>query len=148
MNKTICIGSSVSFYKDVAKVRRDLVDLGFNVFVPDVALAMEQADNFDVEAQRAVFQNLSAEKKKQIVIHLFEKIEKSDAFLVVNQEKHGIKGYIGPNVLMEITIAVYLGKPVFLLSSMGKDLAAFEEISAIQPISIDNDVSKIRDFFA
>ncbi len=148
MKKTICIGSSVSFYKEVASIRKALSSLGFMVLVPDVAEEMEKLNDFDEQKQRDKYQEYSAEMKKRVVTYLFEKIEKSDAFLVVNKEKHGIKGYIGPNVLMEIAIAVYLGKPIFLLSDMGEELSAFGEISALQPIVINTDLTKIQNYFA
>ncbi|PWU24160.1 hypothetical protein C5B42_00480 [Candidatus Cerribacteria bacterium 'Amazon FNV 2010 28 9'] len=147
MKKTITIGASVAFYSTVAKLRRQLIKEGFAVHVPDVALEMEQKDNFDEIAQRERYATLTDEEKKHLVIHLFEKIKESDALLVVNEQKHGIDGYIGPNVLMEMTVALYLKKPIFLLNNLSEDLASFGEIMAIQPIVLNGNIRRITEYF-
>jgi hypothetical protein len=44
----------------------------------------------------------------------FKKVLDSDAILVTNFEKNGVEGYIGGNVLMEITLAFHYKKPIFI----------------------------------
>lgn len=74
----------------------------------------------------------------------FEKIKMSEAILVVNNEKNGIEGYIGGNVLMEMTCAYILKKPIFLWEDVNGDLGFEEEIRGMNPILIGRDLSKIK----
>ncbi len=146
MKKIITIGSSVSFYKDVADIRQKLLAHGFDVLVPDVVTEMEESGSYDESAQRERYEKYSPEMKRRVITYLFEKIEKSDAFLVVNNEKHGLKGYIGPNVLMEIAVAVYLGKQIFILNEMDDKIPSYKEVIGIQPVFLNSNLSMILSF--
>ncbi len=72
------------------------------------------------------------------------KIPGVDAILVVNDEKNGVPGYIGANVLMEMGLAFYLNKPIYVLNSVSPDTPAFEEIIGMNSIVIKGDLDKIR----
>lgn len=74
----------------------------------------------------------------------FKEIEKADAILVANYEKGKIKGYIGGNTLMEITLAFYLKKPIFILNNISKDSLIWEEIYGVNPIFLDGKADNIR----
>ena len=63
----------------------------------------------------------------------FDEITKGDIVLVVNDEKHGQENYIGANVLMEMSLAWYQNKPVYILNGMPTDSPFEEEIKGFLP---------------
>ena len=71
-------------------------------------------------------------------------MKNSDALLVANYTKHGIKNYIGGNVFLEMGFAHVLNLKVFLLNPIPKMPYYETEIIAMKPIIINGDLSKIR----
>jgi hypothetical protein len=71
---------------------------------------------------------LTVLKKGFIDGHL-AKIQSSDLVLIANYTKNEIKGYIGPNTLMEIAFAYALNKPVVLLFDPGSQSCRLEVLS-------------------
>lgn len=74
----------------------------------------------------------------------FSKVEWSDAILVVNHNKRGVSGYIGGNTLMEMGLAFYLKKPIYLLNPVSSELLYKQEVMGMKPIMLDGDISKIK----
>jgi len=72
----------------------------------------------------------------------YKNILASDAILIVNLEKNGIKNYIGGNVLMELGQAYVNGKKIFFLNPI-PDMPYKDEIIAVSPVVINGDYSKI-----
>jgi hypothetical protein len=144
MKKTIVICSSVAFYKYLIDVEKELLALGFNVVLPDVARKMNKEGNFNVEQQKTWFKNPADYKiKTRLMVDHFEEVKKGDAILVVNYEKKGLQGYIGGNVLMEMVIAFEYKKPIFILNLISEDLPVKEEVYGLQPVFLNRDVSLI-----
>jgi hypothetical protein len=73
----------------------------------------------------------------------YEKIDWCDAILAVNHDKRGITGYIGGNTLIEIGVAFYLHKPIYILNSVSSELSYKQEIMGMKPILLNGDVSLI-----
>ena len=70
-------------------------------------------------------------------------IEKSDCVLVLNYDKHNIKGYIGGNSFLEMGFAYILNKPIYLLNPI-PDMPHYKtEIIAMKPIYIEGDLEKV-----
>ncbi len=61
-------------------------------------------------------QELQFCKDTGIMKKFFDEIAASEGVLFLNYNKKGIPGYIGASVLMEIGIAYYLGKKIFLIN--------------------------------
>ncbi len=72
----------------------------------------------------------------------YEVIQKSDAILVCNLDKKGIKNYIGGNVFLEIGFAFVSNKKIFLLNPI-PEVSYKEEIIEMNPVVLDGDLSKI-----
>lgn len=75
-------------------------------------------------------------QKAEAIREHFSKIEESDAVLIVNPEKRGIAGYIGGNSLMEMALAFYLKKPIYL-TEMRSDVSYAEEVGGMLPRSVE-----------
>jgi len=145
--KTITICSSVAFYKHVVEVEQKLVKLRYKVLTPKLARTMHKTGNYEVSSHKTWYKDPSTYKKKQQFMDAhFKKVAKGDAVLIVNNEKNGMSGYIGGNVLMEITVAYYLKKPIFILNPIDEDLPIKEEIYGIFPTFLDGDVKKIGEY--
>ena len=93
-----------------------------------------------------------SEKEKLTIYHKNEKdairefwhqIKASDAILVLNYDRRGIKNYIGGNTLMEIGFAHILHKKIFLLNPVPEIEYYKSEIEAVKPVVIDGDLGKI-----
>lgn len=120
-------------------VQHALEALGHTALVPK-SLDLIETQHFQKPV--TVAQRLAAEEKYDFIREHFKKIERSDAVLVVNPTHHDIPGYIGGNTFLEMGIAFYLEKKIFLMHSipsMGYEL----EIAAMRPIVLDGDISRI-----
>lgn len=144
-SKTITLCSSVSFYKDLLEIEKQLKKLGFKVKIPKTAGIMAKNKNFNVSDYKTWFTNKDDYKKKTALMNEhFKKIINSDVILVINNEKNGIKGYIGGNVLMEMTVAHINKKPIFLWNNISSDLSIEEEVRGLNPVIINRELSKIK----
>ncbi len=137
----IAICGSMAFAREMLETKRKLESMGHIVSVPcdtDIILAGKH-DMSDHEANyRHCIEN-------DVVMKCFKGIEKSDAILVLNHKKRGIDGYVGANTLIEIGLAYYLGKKIFLLNKPPSEDEAphSHEIRVMQPVVIDGDLKKI-----
>lgn len=81
--------------------------------------------------------------EKDAIKEHWEKIKKSDAILVLNYYRKGIKNYIGGNTLMEIGFAHVLDKKIFLLNNIPEISYYKSEIEACKPIMLDGNLGKV-----
>ena len=139
---TIC--SSVAFYKQAVEIQDQLRKLGIEVIVPKTATRMKDSGDFDVSHYKTRFADANDyHKKAEIMRAHFEEVEKGDAILVLNYEKHGVDNYIGGNVLMEMAIAFWLKKPIFIMNEMPEESAFEEEIRGMEPILLHGDAKAL-----
>jgi hypothetical protein len=75
------------------------------------------------------------DKKHDLILDHFKKIEWAEAILVLNHDKNGVVGYIGGNTLMEMGLALHLDKKIFMTNQV-PDVSYKEEILGIKPIVI------------
>jgi len=135
-DKTIVICSSAAFYEHVAEIADELAVAGFSsVVIPKTARVMRETGNYDVDSYKTWYGNEGDYDKKAAFMRAhFDEITKGDAILVVNDEKHGIAGYIGPNVLMEMSLAWYQKKPIYIFNDLPVESPFEEELKGMQPI--------------
>lgn len=135
MKVTIC--GSMSFAKEMLEAQKELKKIGHEgIIAIDTEECVENPGlNMDV--------NFCLEK--DVMMDHFQKIESSDAILVLNHPKNGVDGYIGGATLMEIGLAYYLGKKIFLLHDVPseKNIRYALEIKLSKPIILKGDLSKI-----
>jgi hypothetical protein len=142
--KIITICSSASFFKDVIKIADRLRERGFEVKLPDTALRMKKSGDFDVIKHKVWLKDEGKfGKKRKLMDAHFKKVIESDTILVINKRKNGLKGYVGGNTLMEMTVAYLHKKPIFILQKPDKKLFCCEEIMGLQPIFLNRDLTKI-----
>lgn len=93
-----------------------------------------------------------AEKENLTIFHknerdairdFWKEIQASDAILVLNYDRRGIKNYIGGNTLMEIGFAHVLYKKIYLLNQIPAIDYYKTEIEAVKPIILNGTVEMI-----
>ena len=139
---TIC--SSAAFYKQAVDTQNQLHELGCEVIVPITATRMKESGDFDVSHYKTWFADANDyHKKAQLMRTHFTEVEKGDAILVLNYEKHGVQNYIGGNVLMEMSLAFWLNKPVFIINEVPEESVFEEEIRGMQPILLHGEAGAL-----
>ncbi len=140
--KVITLCASFSFYKELLEIATELKKRGLKVLVPATAAKIKR-NNFNYN--KTWFTDPKDWKLKTNLIkgHL-KKVAMGDSILVINALKHDQEGYIGGNVLMEMTVAFYLKKKIYLWRPPAKNSPLYEEIMGINPIIINQDLTKIN----
>jgi len=137
----IAICGSMAFAKEMLETKRSLEKMGHRVAVPgDTEIIAEgKHDPSDAES------NYKHCIETDVVMKCLKEIEKSDAILVLNHPKKGIEGYVGANTLIEIGLAYYFGKKIFLLYEPPclEKSPHTHEIQVMRPIVINGDLKKI-----
>ena len=146
MKITIC--SSAFFTKEAYEIKQKLEKHGHEVFIfPDeVELNGKKlhVTEFYKMRKKDYFNDKYWKLKNKLINDHIEKIEKSDAILVLNLNKDGKDGYIGGNTFLEMGIAYYLNKKILLWKTPSEDLPYFEEIMALNPIIINENIEEIK----
>jgi hypothetical protein len=144
---TIC--SSASFYQHAVDVQEQLEDMGYKVIIPAVATRMKESGDFEITHYKTWFGDSNDYHKKTALMRgHFAEIATGDAILVLNYEKHGTDNYIGGNVLMEMAIALYLNKPIFILNELPKVSGFLEEIIGLNPTLLHGDIGRLLTEFS
>jgi hypothetical protein len=136
---TIAICGSLTFYKAIRDTQKQLAALGHRGLVPKSIRLMEEEG---YQKPKTVVERLKAEATYHFISEHFRKVERSDAILIVNPKNHGIAGYIGGNTFLEMGVAYYLGKKIYVMNPlphMGYEL----ELASMHPIILNGDLSKI-----
>jgi nucleoside 2-deoxyribosyltransferase len=143
--KTIVLCSSANFYEHVIQVSDALKQMGFKTQVPITANKMRRDKNYNAADYRVWYKDPKNYNRKTFLMNNhFAKVAKSDAILVINDEKRGLKGYMGANSLMEMGLAFYLKKPIFVLNAVGNDLPYYEEVKAMNSVILNGKLDKIN----
>src|SRR3989344_3391132 len=122
----IVICGSISFAKDMLELGNALEKLDHEVILPD---NLEKYTRGEIKVE-----DKWKKKDKDLIKEHYNHIKDSDAVLIVNKNKKGIKNYFGGNSLMEMGFAHVLGKKIFLLNPAPTDLNYSDEIMAMNPI--------------
>jgi len=132
----------MTFAKEMMNIKKKLEEFGHTVFVPlDIKSHVDNPkliDDLESNYKHAV--------KTNIMKKCFDLIAKTDAILVLNYHKNRVRGYVGTSSLMEIGLAYYLGKKIFLFNSIPKsrNLRWAHEIGIIQPTILKGDLNRIK----
>ena len=147
MKITLC--GSIAFYDKMQKIKEELEKMSHVVDLPPIKVGkkygrpMSAKEYYKIRKSSGKKEKWVWDMKKDAILSHFEKVSWADVILVINYDKNGIKGYIGANTLIEMGLALYLNKPIYLLNSI-PDISYKEEILGIKPIVINGDLSKIN----
>jgi hypothetical protein len=141
----IALCGSLSLGDEFMRVKGELERLGHSVLVPESLRKFELHTAEDVVAFKSERTDYLKIKPAYMRDH-FDKIARSDAILVVNMEKKGIRDYVGGNTFAEVMVAFYLEKKIFFMNPLPEHerLEAFrEELKCIQPVVLNGNLSLI-----
>jgi len=140
MKITIC--GSVMFRKEMVKVRDKLNEMGQEGIICSVMEDLALGRN--PKLMKKIEENhVQVKKDGGFIKWYYNSIVNSDAILVLNYDKNGIKNYIGGNTLMEIGFAHVHNKKIFLLNPV-PEISYKDEILAMEPVILNGDFSKIK----
>ncbi len=140
MKITLC--GSIKFADKIVEIYHQLEKLGHEPMMHDEMFGI--ADGTAEEIIEGVTKDHSEIKRKYNFIKWWHNcIKNSDAILICNFDKKGIKNYIGGNTLMEMGFAHVNDKKVFLLNPIPEDVSYIDEIKAMVDVVIDKDLNKI-----
>ena len=149
MKITIC--GSCKFTDEALSVKEKLEKLGHEAKIWPLKIKEGNGQLVPVEEYYKIRHKAADDekwvwdRKAEAISEHFNKIAWADAILVLNCDKNNIKGYIGGNTLMEMGLAFFLKKKIYLLNK-APEISYKEEILGLKPIVLDNDLSKIKKF--
>jgi hypothetical protein len=145
MKITIC--SSAFFTKETYWIKQKLEEKSHEVFVYPQEIKVNGKTIHVTDYYKMRKDSLTGgllEIKTKLVGEHIKRIENSDAILVLNLDKDGKNGYIGGNTFLEMGIAYYLNKKIFVWKKPSENLSYFEEIMALNPILINEKLEEIE----
>lgn len=137
----IMIIGSMKFAEDMVKIKKQLDELGHNASIP----VGTEPHLTDKEFVDNLHDNLEFCIAHDIMRKNFEEVSKNEAVLVLNYKRNGVEGYIGISALLEMGVAHYLKKKIFLMQHTPnyKDARWAHEVAIMQPKVIEGDLTKI-----
>ncbi len=136
---TITICGSMKFHREMRSVKKALEEAGHMVLVPKSIELMDTQGYIHPEDDE---ERITAKIEHDFIREHFRKIEQADAILILNYDKKGIANYIGGNTFLEMGLAFWLGKKMFLLNPI-PEMDYLTEMHAMQPIVLDGKLTKI-----
>ncbi len=130
---TITICGSLKFYDNMLLLKAKLEKLGHTAHLP---VMLPDIDYWAEDSAARV----QAKQGKDLISEHIRKIEQSDAVLIANFSKPDMPNYIGANTFLEIGVAHYLGKKIFVLNPLPNQPYITEELQAIRPTIINGDL--------
>ena len=137
----IVICASLDFTPEIKKVADGLSKLGHQVVIPRTSqmIVDGQVTLQQIKKEKTSGQIFQRAIKNDAIRSYFQEIERADAILVLNLDKKGVKNYIGGNTFLEMGLAYYLKKKIFLYNPI-PDMSYTTEIKVIQPVVINGDL--------
>lgn len=146
MKITIC--GSIAFYDEMLKIKENLEELGHEVKLPPIEVKDKSGNAIHI---KEYYKKRKNEKNKNswvwdrkgdaMKLH-FQKVEWSDAVLILNFSKNKITNYIGANTFLEMGLAFHLNKKIFLFNDI-PEISCKEEILGMKPIILNGDIKRI-----
>ncbi len=140
--KIYVLGSS-HFYKEMVACKDRLRELGYDGWIHPDYEAFARGDKQDIVTRWRNGERAAIKRENNYLNEHYGNILASDAVLIVNLEKQGVKNYIGGNVLIEMGQAYVNGKKIFFLNGMPEGLSYMDEIEAMDPICLNGDLAAI-----
>ena len=143
MNIVIC--ASLDFTPQIKNVAAALRASGHDVTIPRTAgmIINGEVTLEDIKKEKATGTIVARTIRQDSIRSYYEKIKHADAILVLNYDKKGIVNYLGGNTLMEMALAFYLKKPIYMLNEVSSELLYKQEVMGMKPILLNGDLSKI-----
>lgn len=141
--KIVICGSS-AFKEQMLKYHDRLIKLGHEPVVYPDYVAFVNGEKQEIWSQVSGGEHYKAKISQGYIKWYYRAIHESDAILVLNFDKKGIKNYVGGNTLMEIGFAHVHDKKIFLLNPIPEEVSYCDEIKAMANVILNGDLSEIK----
>jgi len=140
----ISIVGSLDFAYEMKEIAEKLINLGFEVDLPPTAKMILEKEIASEQIKKEKEDGSFSQRviDSDAIRRYWKIIQNTDAILVVNFDKKGIKGYVGGNSFLEMGFAHVINKKIFLMNPI-PEIGYKDEIKAMQPIVLNNDITKI-----
>lgn len=142
MKITVC--GSVKFADEIVKISKQLTALGHEPQIRQEMFGIADGTAKELIDAKDSGEHYKIKIKYNFIKAWYDLIINSDAILVCNFDKNGIKNYIGGNTLMEIGFAHVNNKKVFLLNPIPEEISYVDEIKAMMDMVLNGDLTKIN----
>ena len=138
----IMVCGSMSFAKEMLELQAELRSFDHDVTLPcDTELHIEKPgfiDDLNKDREHLIENN--------IMKRCFDILTESEAVLFLNLPKNGVEGYIGTSSLMEMGLAYYLGKKIYLMYPHPDphNHRWAHEVASFQPIMLNGSIESFR----
>lgn len=148
VKRTLTICNSAKLFPEVLKLKKDLEALCYEVLIHESSVIVNgkkvPVEEYNEMKKGPWNEHIQKSLTPRMIAH-FRKIEISDAIVVLNKDKGDKKNYIGGNTLIEMGLAFYLEKPIFLTNPIPEYLPYSEEIRGMEPIVLRN-IDDIKEY--
>lgn len=134
----IVICGSMSVSKQMMVMKGSLEEMGHSVIVPKNTDKYASGE-FTAEDRHESTQN---KIKMDLIREYYQLIGDSDAVIIANCDKRGVKNYIGGNSFLEAAFAHVLNKKLYFLNDI-PNMIYTDELVALQPTILHGDLTKI-----
>jgi hypothetical protein len=135
----IGIIGSMQHTERMIEVRDILQSMGHNAFLTNFAKDFVGKTDEEKEIIK-----IEQKNNQDAIREFWDLMQESDAILVLNLDKNGIKNYIGGNSLMEIGFAHILRQKIYLFNPIPEISYYKTEIEAVNPIIIYGNLGLIN----
>lgn len=132
---TIC--GSIKFIEEMRIIEKQLIKMGHKIYMPVKAPGV---DYWEKDNSKRVI----AKRGLGLIEKHLDKIEISDAILVVNVDKLHKNNYVGANTFTEICFAHYRKKKIYFLNPIPRQSYILDELQSIDPIILNGDLPLIK----
>lgn len=134
------ICGSATFAKQILEVKNILEKAGH------VCLSTDDMEHYseNPDAKLSFEEELKLSIQYDVMRQCLKKVAESDAVLFLNYDKNKIKGYLGTSMLMEIGLAYYLDKKIYLLNDIDNAQNYALELAVMKPMILNGDILKIK----
>lgn len=122
MNIVLC--GSMKVKGRIKQIAQELEENGYNVLLP-------------IECMIGIDKSIASRKHFERIIN-----EENSVILIVNEEKEGIKNYIGANTLVEIGVSYFFNKRIYLLNDIYEPFK--DELEAWGVICLKGDITNVK----
>lgn len=141
----IVICGSMVFAKNMLDIKTQLEVKGIKTVIPFGTKKYLSGKLKKMSSKQGTIEGAKRKIKYNLIKRYCNEIKKSDAILVINKEKNGIKNYIGGNSFLEMGYAYILNKKIYVLNKLPKDLLIiYQELVAMKPIILNGDLNAIK----
>lgn len=141
----IAICGSMAFAQEMLDAKVSLEKNGHIIILPEGTEKYTKGKLKKLADKKGSLEGAKRKINNNLIKKHYYKIKKSDAILVINKEKNGIKNYIGGNSFLEMGFAYILNKKIYILNQLPKDLFIFyQELVAMKPIVLNGKLDSIK----